>query len=92
MRVHGAGEHASVVARARFDLAIYGRREQIGLSGMVPLAELRGFMLAVIELIERYVPPQRQEAELANLFALARELADTPEALVPPAALRTRGH
>ena len=59
---------------------------------MVPLAELRGFMLAVIELIERYVPPQRQEAELANLFALARELADTPEALVPPAALRTRGH
>jgi hypothetical protein len=43
-------------------------------------------------LLERYVPPERQEAEITNLIVLAQELADTPEALVPAAALRTRDH
>src|SRR5262249_12056054 len=32
----------------RFDRATYGRREQVGLSGMVTLAELRGLMLGVV--------------------------------------------
>jgi hypothetical protein len=48
--------------------------------------------IGVVELLERYVPPERQEAEITNLIVLAQELADTPEALVPAAALRTRDH
>jgi hypothetical protein len=42
-------------------------------------------------IVERYLPPESQEAELRSLFALAQEPADSPEALVP-AALRARGH
>ena len=58
----------------RFDRATYGHREQIDLSGMISLEDAQGMMIAVVSLVERYVPEARREAELADFAASAHEI------------------
>jgi hypothetical protein len=41
----------------------------------VPLTEVRGLLEAVVMLIERYVPPGKQEAEIADLIAVTQQIA-----------------
>jgi hypothetical protein len=53
--------------------------------------ELRALLMAVVQLVERYVPPGRREAELADLAVRAGELAGASDAGVPPAPVRARG-
>jgi hypothetical protein len=57
----------------RFDRETYGRRERIDMSGMISLEEARGMLVAVVDLVQRYVPQARQEAEFANFIATAQE-------------------
>jgi hypothetical protein len=52
----------------------YGRRTAVDVSGTITFMEVRGLLLAMIGVLERYVPPERREAEFANLLAEAREL------------------
>jgi len=53
----------------------YGRRNRVDVAGMVTLVEVRALLEGVVNLIERYVPEQRREVEIANLFAVAKEIA-----------------
>src|SRR5262249_53952480 len=53
----------------------YGRRDRVDVSGTVTLVEVRALLMAVVRLVERYVPPERRAAELADLAAVAGELA-----------------
>jgi hypothetical protein len=68
----------------RFDREQYGRRDRLDLSGMVAVIEVRALLMGVFELVERYVPAERQESEIANLAALANQigasLASAPSA------------
>jgi hypothetical protein len=57
----------------RFDRATYGHRERIDLSGMISLADAEGMLVAIVDLVERYVPPVRRKAEIANFCAVAHE-------------------
>ena len=72
----------------RWDPARYGRRRRVELSGMVPLTEVKALLVAVVELVERWVPEHRREAELSDLIAVAEEVAARgPEPLRVPGAL-----
>jgi hypothetical protein len=53
----------------------YGRRDRLDVSGTMTVVEMRAFFVAVMGLLERYVPPERLEAELANLIAVTDEIA-----------------
>jgi hypothetical protein len=64
----------------------YGRRDRLDVSGTMTVVEMRAFFVAVIELIERYVPPERREAEVNNIVAVVDELAGG--AAQPPALAR----
>jgi hypothetical protein len=46
--------------------------------------EVRGLLLAMIGVLERYVPVERRETELANLLAEARELGGANVLALPP--------
>jgi hypothetical protein len=37
--------------------------------------EVRALLEGVVDLLLRYVPEQRREVEIANLFAVAKEIA-----------------
>jgi hypothetical protein len=52
----------------------YGRRTAVDVSGTITVTEVRGLLIAMISVFERYVPLERREAEFANLLAEAREL------------------
>jgi hypothetical protein len=58
----------------RWDPQRYGRRTAVDHTGTITVTEVRGLLLAVIGVLERYVPVERRETELANLLAEAREL------------------
>jgi hypothetical protein len=53
----------------------YGRRNRVDVAGMVTLVEVRALLEGVVDLLLRYVPEQRREVEIANLFAVAKEIA-----------------
>lgn len=57
----------------RFDRETYGRRERIDRSGTITLEEAHGMLVAVVDLVQRYVPRVRQESEIANFIATAQE-------------------
>jgi hypothetical protein len=59
----------------RWDPAPYGRRRRIEMSGMVPIAEVRALLNAVLSAMERWVPEPCREAELANVIAVAQQIA-----------------
>jgi hypothetical protein len=59
----------------RWDPARYGRRRRIEMSGMVPIAEVRALLNAVLDAMERWVPEPCRETELANLIAMAQQIA-----------------
>ncbi|HXA53268.1 MAG TPA: hypothetical protein VNV37_00180, partial [Solirubrobacteraceae bacterium] len=42
------------------------------MSGTITLEEAHGMLVAVVDLVQRYVPRVRQEAEIANFIATAR--------------------
>jgi hypothetical protein len=73
----------------RFDREQYGRRDRLDLSGMIALTEVQGLLLGVVELVERYVPPERQEAEIANLAALADQIGTSVN--TAPSGTHTNG-
>jgi hypothetical protein len=58
----------------RWDPARYGRRRRVEMSGMVPMAEVRALLSAVLDAIERWVPEPCREVELANLIAVAQQI------------------
>jgi hypothetical protein len=66
----------------------YGRRDRLDVSGTMTVAEMRAFFVAVLQLMERYVPPERREAEANNLIAVVDELASRHG---PQAGLGGRG-
>jgi hypothetical protein len=39
------------------------------------VVEMRAFFVAVMGLLERYVPPERLDAEVSNLIAVTDEIA-----------------
>jgi hypothetical protein len=53
----------------------YGRRDHVEVSGTLTVVEMRAFFVAVMQLMERYVPAERREAEARNLIAVVDELA-----------------
>jgi hypothetical protein len=55
----------------RWDPARYGRRTAVEHSGTITVTEVRGLLVAIIDVLERYVPAERRETELANLLAHA---------------------
>jgi hypothetical protein len=57
----------------RFDRVTYGHRERIDLSGMISLDDAHGMLVAIVDLVERYVPEVRRKAEIANFCAVAQE-------------------
>lgn len=59
----------------RFAPERYGRRRFVDVSGMVPLVEVRALLVAVVSLVDRYVPEERRESELDNLIAAAEQIA-----------------
>ena len=42
---------------------------------MVPRAEVESLLVAVVDMLERWVPEERRKAELDNLIAAAQEVA-----------------
>jgi hypothetical protein len=68
----------------RFDPEHYGRRNRVDVSATITVAEVRGLLLAMIGVLERYVPVERRETELANLLAEARELGGGSVVALPP--------
>ena len=79
----------------RFDRATYGHRERIDLSRMISLEDAHGMLVAIVDLVERYVPPVRQKAEIANFCAVAQEagarlaLPDGTQTIARPTPGRT---
>jgi hypothetical protein len=69
----------------------YGRRDQVDVSGTVTLVEVRALLMGVVRLVERYVPPERRAAELADLAAVAGELAGEAAHGVAAAPALARG-
>jgi hypothetical protein len=66
---------ADAWAVERVDPDTWGRRDRLDVSGTMTVVEMRAFFVAVVGLLERYVPPERLEAELANLIAATDEIA-----------------
>jgi hypothetical protein len=79
-RIEHAAEGGTWTADAwaveRVDPDTWGRKDRVDVSATITVAEVRGLLLAVIGVLERYVPVERRETELANLLAEARELGD----------------
>lgn len=48
---------------------------QVNASGMVAIAEVQALLGAVVDLVERWVPEDRQEGEVENLIVLAEQVA-----------------
>jgi hypothetical protein len=65
---------ADAWAVERIDPDTWGRKDRLDVSGTITVMEVRGLLLAMIGVLERYVPPERRETEFANLLAEAREL------------------
>jgi hypothetical protein len=60
-------------------------RRVIDVSGMVPITEVRGLLAAVIDALERWVPENQRQAELADLIAVAEQIAArSPRPLTSP--------
>jgi hypothetical protein len=78
-RIEQAAEDGTWTADAwaveRVDPDTWGRRDRLDVSGTMTVVEMRAFFVAVIGLLERYVPPERLEAELRNLIAVTDEIA-----------------
>jgi hypothetical protein len=78
-RIEQAAEAGTWTADAwaveRIDAETWGRRDRVDVQNHVPLAEVRGLLEAVVMLIERYVPPAKQDAEIADLIAVTQEIA-----------------
>jgi hypothetical protein len=69
----------------RFDPEHYGRRNRVDVGGTITIPEVRGLLIAMIDVLERYIPdPGRREAEFANLLAEARELGGGSVVALPP--------
>jgi hypothetical protein len=68
----------------RWDPQRYGRRTAVEHTGTITVMEVRGLLLAMIGVLERYVPLERRETELANLLAEARELGGGSVVALPP--------
>jgi hypothetical protein len=77
-RIEQAAEGGTWTADAwaveRVDPDTWGRRDRLDVSGTLTVVKMRAFFVAVIELIERYVPEQRREAEVKNIIAVVDEL------------------
>ena len=53
----------------------YGRRRFVEAARMVAAKAVEELLGAAVDVIERSVPPERRDAELANLIAVAGEIA-----------------
>jgi hypothetical protein len=77
-RIEQAAEDGTWTADAwaveRIDPDTWGRKDRVDVSGTITVTQVRGLLNAMISVFERYVPPERREAEFANLLAEAREL------------------
>jgi hypothetical protein len=71
----------------RWDPRRYGRRTAVDVSGSMTLVQLDALLAGVVQIVERYVPEHQREAEIANLAALAGEVAGGDAQL--PALQRT---
>jgi hypothetical protein len=58
----------------RFDPEAYGRKDRVDVSATVALVQVRNLLVWVASVVERYVPAERRDAELADLAAVAGEL------------------
>jgi len=63
----------------------YGRRTAVDVSGTITIPEVRGLLIAMIDILERYIPDAgRREVEFRNLLAQARELGGGSVVALPP--------
>jgi hypothetical protein len=78
-RIEQAAEGGTWTADAwaveRIDPDTWGRRDRLDVSGTMTVVEMRAFFVAVMGLLERYVPPERLDAEVSNLIAVTDEIA-----------------
>jgi hypothetical protein len=86
-RIEHAAEGGTWTADAwaveRVDPDTWGRKDRVDVSATITVAEVRGLLIAVIGVLERYVPVERREAEFANLLATAREFGGDQVGALP---------
>jgi hypothetical protein len=69
----------------RFDPEHYARRNRVDVGGTISIPEVRGLLVAMIDVLERYTPDAgRREVEFGNLLAQARELGGGSVVALPP--------
>ena len=77
-RIEQAAEGGTWTADAwaveRVDPDTWGRKDRLDVSGTMTVVEMRAFFTAVLQLVERYVPEERRDAEVQNLIAVTDEL------------------
>jgi hypothetical protein len=62
----------------------YGRRTAVEHTGTITVMEVRGLLLSMIGILERYVPVERRETEFRNLLAEGRKLGGGTVVGLPP--------
>jgi hypothetical protein len=63
----------------------YGRKTAVEHTGTITVLEIRGLLLGMISVLERYIPDAgRREVEFGNLLAQARELGGGSVVALPP--------
>jgi hypothetical protein len=88
-RIEQAAEDGTWTADAwaveRIDPDTCGRKDRLDVSATIAVAEVRGLLIAMIDILERYIPDAgRREVEFGNLLAQARELGGGSVLALPP--------
>jgi hypothetical protein len=77
-RIEHAAESGTWTADAwaveRVDPDSWGRRDRVEVAGTVTVAHVEALVTFVVGLVERYVPAERRDSELADLAAVARRV------------------
>jgi hypothetical protein len=77
-RIEHAAESGTWTADAwaveRVDPDTWGRRDRVEVAGTVTVAHVEALVTFVVGLVERYVPAERRDSELADLAAVARRV------------------
>ena len=80
---------ADAWAVERVDPDTWGRRDRVEVAATVTVAHVEALVTFVVGLVERYVPAERRDSELADLAAVARSVDRTTD-LVDGAGARAR--
>jgi hypothetical protein len=80
-RIERAAEDGTWTADAwaveRVDPDTWARRDRVEVAATVTVAHVEALVTFVVQLVERYVPAERRDSELADLAAVARSVDRT---------------